>query len=117
MPERDQDVRDAETVTDRDLPPNYSDPATGGTLAGEDVEGGSVIKHEGRNSFEPLTVPDSIGDQVRVAPEHAGTLAGNTTGADVILAQQYQDREPADETEDLGPEGTIIQEVGGEGRY
>lgn len=116
MAQRDDATR-AETVTNRDLPSNFTDPATGGTLAGDEVEGGSVIRREGRTASEPLTAPDSIGNQVPVAPELAGTVAGNTTGADILLAQQYRDREPADETEDLGPEGTIIQEVGGEARY
>lgn len=116
MAQREDDIR-PETVTDRDLPANYSDPATGGTLAAEEVEGGSVIRREGRTARDPITAPDSIGNEVPLAPEFAGTVAGNTTGAAEILGHDLQDREPADVTEDLGPEGTVVQEVGGEARY
>lgn len=110
-----KDVRGG-PITDRDLPPNFENPATGGTLAGEDVEGGSVLRHEGRN-HRPVTAPDSIGTEVPLAPECAGTVAGNTTGAAEILGYPHRDREPADLTEGLGPEDTIVQEVGGEARY
>jgi hypothetical protein len=106
----DPDVRDAGLPSSRGV-------WTGGTLAGDEVTRGSVIKHPG-DGPRVVEVPDSIGDDIAVAPEFAGTVAGNTTGAGgVVLNKGPRDSEPADETEDLGPEGTVVQEIGGEARY
>jgi hypothetical protein len=100
---------------DRGSLPSDRGRGMGGTLAGEDVEGGSVILH-GRRRPPGVPVSDSTGETVIVDPALAGTVAGNTTAAGVVVAKGA-DEEPAYLTEDLGPEGTIIQEVGGEARH
>ncbi|HTE17450.1 MAG TPA: hypothetical protein VK689_03600 [Armatimonadota bacterium] len=65
----------------------------------------------------PLShVPDSTGQLVATEPEFAGTLAGNTTGAGACVPLP-EEREPTELTEDLGPEGTVVQELGGEARH
>ena len=92
------------------------DPATGGTLAGEDVAGGSVVKRPGEDEPETYGGPDNLGERLVVDPALAGTVAGNTTQAGEVVRKE-EEPEPRDAAEDLGPEGTIIQEVGGEGRY
>jgi hypothetical protein len=109
--DRSQDTADAERRVQELL---ERGPVTGGTLAGEDVVGGSVIRREGPSHRSYGW--DSIGNRIAVPPEMAGTVAGNTTAADAILARN--DDEPVEDlTQDLGPEGTIVQEIGGEARH
>ncbi len=95
---------------------------TGGTLAGEDVEGGSVLKggpsgDEDRPRWSHA--PDSTGRSVTLAPEYAGTVAGNTTGAGGTVLGGLEDEAEHDEdtTERArGLEGVTVQEIGGEAR-
>lgn len=117
MPARDERPSDDQVRRDPVLEAREPEPVTGGTLAGEDVAGGSVISPPvKRNPY--YGGPDNVGEEHIVEPEYAGTVAGNTTQAGYVVRKGDEaDEIPEDLTEDLGPEGTIIQEVGGEARY
>lgn len=94
---------------------------TGGTLAGDTAAGGSPLD-QGDRSFVPGDRPvvhgwDSIGDEVAQDPAMEGTVAGNTNAAQSLVGGPEVDRTPQTPEEDLGPEGAIVQELGGEARY
>ncbi len=90
-------------------------PATGGTLAGEDVAGGSVLRPHGDHG--PLYGgEDNVGELRVTDPAMAGTVAGNTVAAGAAVGRRPDDA-PDEAEEDLGPEGTIVQQLGGEARY
>ena len=76
---------------------------TGGTLAGQEVSGGSVLKGgpEGNITDTPHSW-DSAGERVEVAPELAGTVAGNTTAAGALVGQQDEEA-PAPARRDWDP--------------
>jgi hypothetical protein len=89
---------------------------TRGPIGGDDADGGSVIDR-GQRDAGRVQVPDSIGQPVDMDPAFAGTLAGNTTGAESVDYSRTGEREPEDVLDDLGPEGTVVQEIGGEARH
>ncbi len=92
------------------------EPATGSTLAGSDVTGGSVLKPPGEHRPELRGGEDLLGERQVSEPEFAGTVAGNTTAAGAVVRKETADK-PTSPEEDLGPEGTIVQEIGGEARH
>ena len=90
-----------------------------GTLAGEDVSGGSVLKPEGERS-DRSEVTGYFTGTVKVDPAMAGTVAGDTEAADKFLTWD-EDMEAADRLEEeedagYGPDGSTIQEIGGMAR-
>jgi hypothetical protein len=93
----------------------------GGTLAGNRVVGGSNFDAGDRSSGglrrETVTGWDSNGDPVEQDPALEGTVAGNTNAAQALVGGSYTERKPRLPEEDLGPEGTIVQELGGEARF
>lgn len=114
----------AERQHDREHEREDGNPSgvTGGTLAGEEVVGGSVLKGgpSGDEDRPKMShAPDSTGRSVTLAPEYAGTVAGNTTGAGGTVLGGLDDREDSDEDlaeRERGLEGVTIQEIGGEAR-
>jgi hypothetical protein len=93
---------------------------TGGTLAGEDVVGSSVLRPDKDESLADeqgrYGGADLLGERRVTDPALAGTVAGNTTAAGEVVRKQPPD-EPTTLEEDLGPEGTVVQAIGGEARY
>lgn len=93
----------------------------GGSLAGSKLVGGSNFD-AGDRSFEPQLGRsaggwDSDGDPVEQDPVLEGTVAGNTNAAQALVGGPRREREPQTPEEDLGPEGAIIQQLGGEARH
>ena len=95
---------------------------TGGTLGG-DAATGATLMNQGDHSFGPsdsssVTGWDSNGNPVVQDPALRGTVAGNTNAAQALVGRpDLRDPEPTELEDDLGPEGTIVQEVGGEARH
>lgn len=96
-----------------------ADATPGGTLAGEDVNGGSVLKPEGERP-DRSEVTGYFTGTVRVDPAMAGTVAGDTEAAEKFLTwdedQAAAERIEAEEDAGYGPDGSTIQEIGGMGR-
>jgi hypothetical protein len=92
----------------------------GGTLAGNKLVGGSNFD-AGDRSYGTrggsVTGWDSNGDPVEQDPELEGTVGGNTNAAQALVGGPEREREPRLPEEDLGPEGTIVQQLGGEARH
>ncbi|MFN3653221.1 MAG: hypothetical protein ACK47B_26870 [Armatimonadota bacterium] len=67
-----------------------------------------------RSDRAGVLATDSEGHAEVVDPAFAGTLGGNTQAPDVLLREEP---DPVNPEEDLGPQGTIVQKIGGEARY
>jgi hypothetical protein len=85
---------------------------TGGVIGDENTTG-SVITHEREHDFR-AEFPAENDDNVTADPVHEGTVYMDTSARGRFADQ---DSEPDGAADDLGPEGAIIQEVGGEARY
>ncbi|HEU4754642.1 MAG TPA: hypothetical protein VFU47_16150 [Armatimonadota bacterium] len=83
----------------------------GGAIDGDAETTGSVITHEHHAPFR-AQFPDDR--NVTTDPIHEGTIYQNTDAGGHFLVEED---EPEDITQDLGPEGAVVQEVGGEARY
>lgn len=96
-----------------------ADTNPGGTLAGEDVTGGSVLKPEGEHPHLSEATGYFAG-KVKVDPVMAGTVAGDTEAADQFLTwdedMEAAERLEAAEDAGYGPDGSTIQEIGGMAR-
>ena len=85
---------------------------TGGVIGDENATG-SVVTHEQEQDFR-AQFPAENDANVTVDPVHEGTVYLDTSARGRFADQ---DSEPESAADDLGHEGTIIQEVGGEARY
>lgn len=92
----------------------------GGTLAGNQLVGGSNFD-AGDRSYGTrggnVVGWDSNGDPVEQDAEFEGTVGGNTNAAQALVGGPPPERAPRLPEEDLGPEGTIVQQLGGEARH
>jgi hypothetical protein len=87
---------------------------TGGTLGG----GGDLGDRSFRDTRGGVVRGwDSNGSEVAQDRALEGTVGGNTNAAQALVGEPTGPRVPLTPEEDLGPEGTIVQELGGEARH